>query len=147
MNGTRVAGHAVRRIGAGTGAGIRASTRARVNAALLALACGCLAAPAGAASLSLSEIQTQTRHTFSYTCADGKTFKVTYLNARNGQSFALLPVNGRNLLFVSTVAASGVRYQADRYTWWTKGPRADLYDAMAGENAAPLLAGCATIMR
>ncbi|WP_415914155.1 MliC family protein [Paraburkholderia sp. J12] len=102
---------------------------------------------AAAAPLAVNEIQTQTRHTFSYTCADGKTFKVTYLNAKNGQSFAIVPVAGQSLLFVSTIAASGVRYQADRYTWWTKGPRADLYDATAGANAAPVLAGCATIMR
>ncbi|WP_028226200.1 MliC family protein [Paraburkholderia ferrariae] len=113
----------------------------------MALAACLTAGAAAAAPLAVSEIQTQTRHTFSYTCADGKTFKVTYLNAKNGQSFAILPVAGQSLLFVSTIAASGVRYQADRYTWWTKGPRADLYDATAGENAAPVLAGCATIMR
>jgi membrane-bound inhibitor of C-type lysozyme len=123
---------------------VRHATRA---AALLALVCGTAAVPTHAAPLSVREIQTQTHHTFSYTCANGKTFRVTYLNATNGQSFALVPVKGRNLLFVSTIAASGVRYQADRYTWWTKGPRADLYDATAGENAAPVLAGCATIMR
>nr|WP_322014497.1 MliC family protein [Paraburkholderia sp. J12] len=115
-------------------------------AALLTLASSLMTA-AAAAPLAVNEIQTQTRHTFSYTCADGKTFKVTYLNAKNGQSFAIVPVAGQSLLFVSTIAASGVRYQADRYTWWTKGPRADLYDATAGANAAPVLAGCATIMR
>jgi membrane-bound inhibitor of C-type lysozyme len=93
------------------------------------------------------EIRTQSRHTYRYTCANGKTFKVTYLNAANGQSFALVPVSGRTLLLVATLAASGVRYQGDRYTWWTKGPRADLYDATAGENARPVMAGCATIMR
>lgn len=123
------------------------NTRFAACAALLALAASAMSAQAGAAPLSVGEIQTQTRHTFSYTCADGKTFKVTYLNAKNGQSFAIVPVGGQSLLFVSTIAASGVRYQADRYTWWTKGPRADLYDATAGENAAPMVAGCATIMR
>jgi membrane-bound inhibitor of C-type lysozyme len=124
------------------------SVAGRVRAAaLLALACGAAAAPAHAVPLAVREIQTQTRHTFSYTCANGKTFKVTYLNATNGQSFALVPVKGRNLLFVETIAASGAKYQADRYTWWTKGPGADLYDATAGDDAAPVLAGCATIMR
>jgi membrane-bound inhibitor of C-type lysozyme len=123
------------------------SAKRTTCAALVALVSSLMAGAAAAAPLALSEIQTQTRHTFSYTCADGKTFKVTYLNAKNGQSFAIVPVAGQSLLFVSTIAASGVRYQADRYTWWTKGPRADLYDATAGENAAPVLAGCATIMR
>ncbi|WP_296653391.1 MliC family protein [Paraburkholderia sp.] len=100
-----------------------------------------------AAPLNVPEIQTQARQAFSYTCANGRTFKVAYLNAKNGQSFAVVPVQGQRLLFVETIAASGVKYQAGRYTWWTKGPRADLYDASAGENAAPMLAGCATIMR
>ncbi|WP_245616592.1 MliC family protein [Paraburkholderia acidipaludis] len=117
------------------------------RAALLVVAGLAAAAQVCAAPLSVGEIQTQMRRTYSYTCADGKTFKVSYLNAKNGQSFAIVPVAGRSLLFVATLAASGVKYQADRYTWWTKGPRADLYDAMAGENAAPMLAGCATIMR
>ncbi|WP_157977874.1 MliC family protein [Paraburkholderia kururiensis] len=97
--------------------------------------------------LSIGEIQTQARHTFRYTCSSGRTFKVSYLSAANGQSFAVLPVNGRAMLFVNTLAASGAKYQADRYTWWTKGPRADLYDATAGENAPPILADCVTIQR
>lgn len=122
-----------------------------VNAALAFALAGALA-PASAAPLppvssAIREIPMQSRHTYRYTCANGKTFKVTYLGAANGQSFALVPVSGRTMLLVATVAASGVRYQGDRYTWWTKGPRADLYDATAGDNAQPLIAGCATIMR
>lgn len=115
-------------------------------AAALVLACAA-AAHAEAAPAAVREITMQTRHTYRYTCATGKTFKVTYLGATNGQSFALVPVQGRHLLLVATVAASGVRYQGDRYTWWTKGPRADLYDTEKGESAAPIVAGCATIMR
>ena len=103
--------------------------------------------PAQAASLDVREIQTQSRHTLRYTCADGKTFRVTYLNGTNGQSFALVPVEGRNLLFVGVIAASGVKYVAERYTWWTKGPGADLYDATNADNPKPILSGCATIMR
>ncbi|TAM07468.1 MAG: transcriptional regulator [Paraburkholderia sp.] len=116
------------------------------RAASLALACGAMA-QAQAAPLNVPEIQTQARHAFSYTCANGRTFKVAYINTKNGQSFAVVPVEGQRLLLVETIAASGVKYQAGRYTWWTKGPRADLYDASAGENAPPILAGCATIMR
>ncbi|SDD10183.1 MliC family protein [Paraburkholderia lycopersici] len=127
--------------------------RSRGARCALALACGVVAAPhvdaAGAASapLEVRDIRVQTRHTFGYTCADGKTFKVTYLNAANGQSFALVPVDGRKLLFVGVIAASGVKYVADRYTWWTKGPGADLYDTMSGASPKPVVAGCATIMR
>ncbi|TDV32789.1 membrane-bound lysozyme inhibitor of c-type lysozyme MliC [Paraburkholderia caballeronis] len=122
--------------------------RAALSAALTCALAGVVSpAHADAAASVMREIQLQSRHTYRYTCANGKTFRVTYLNATNGQSFALVPVGGRNLLLVATVSGSGVRYQADRYTWWTKGPRADLYDAMAGENAQPVVAGCATIMR
>jgi membrane-bound inhibitor of C-type lysozyme len=105
------------------------------------------ASAATAAPPELRDIQVQTRHTFSYTCADGKTFKVTYLNAANGQSFALVPVDGRKLLFVGVIAASGVKYVADRYAWWTKGPGADLYDTMSDASPKPVFSGCATIMR
>ncbi|WP_153102197.1 MliC family protein [Paraburkholderia hayleyella] len=104
-----------------------------------------LGSAAWAAPLKLAEIQTSGPHTSSqYTCTTGKPLRVRYLNAVNGQSFALVPVKGKTLLFVSTVAASGVKYQAENYTWWTKGEHADLYDAMAGDNAPPLLSGCVT---
>jgi membrane-bound inhibitor of C-type lysozyme len=137
-----------------SGAGGLLSNRANCAkgvVAALALACGFTAAleanAAGTTPLEVRDIQVQSRHTFSYTCANSKTFKVTYLNAANGQSFALVPVNGRKLLFVGVIAASGVKYVADRYTWWTKGPGADLYDVTADASPKPVLSGCATIMR
>jgi len=125
---------------------------ARSGAIRLAAACGLAAAlhvsaANAAAPLEVRDIQVQSRHTFSYTCANSKTFKVTYLNAANGQSFALVPVQGRKLLFVGVIAASGVKYVADRYTWWTKGPGADLYDVTSDASPKPVLSGCATIMR
>ncbi|HKR47145.1 MAG TPA: MliC family protein [Paraburkholderia sp.] len=125
---------------------------ARSGAIRLVAACGLAAAlhvgaAHAAAPLDVRDIQVQARHTFSYTCANSKTFKVTYLNAANGQSFALVPVKGRKLLFVGVIAASGVKYVADRYTWWTKGPGADLYDVTADASPKPVLSGCATIMR
>ncbi|WP_322033302.1 MliC family protein [Paraburkholderia sp. J76] len=123
----------------------------RLCGALALAACGLAAAlhasAASAASLEVRDIQVQSRHTFSYTCANSKTFKVTYFNAANGQSFALVPVDGRKLLFVGVIAASGVKYVADRYTWWTKGPGADLYDVTSDASPKPVLRGCATIMR
>ena len=102
---------------------------------------------AWAAPLRLAEIQTQQRQTQKYTCATGKILQVTYLNAVNGQSFALVPVKGQQMLFVDTLSASGAKYQAGIYIWWTKGPHADLYDATAGENAPPIIADCVTIVR
>ncbi|CAD6521934.1 MliC family protein [Paraburkholderia metrosideri] len=100
-----------------------------------------------AAPLQLSELQIKDHQTHKYTCATGKILQVTYWNTSNGQSFALVPVKGKPLLFVNTISGSGAKYQAGSYTWWTKGPRADLYDAMSGENASPILSDCVTIVR
>ncbi len=102
---------------------------------------------AWAAPSYIAEMQAQNRQTNKYTCATGKILQVTYWNTANGQSFALVPVKGKQLLFVNTMAASGAKYQAGSYTWWTKGPRADLYDAMDGDNAPPLLSDCVTLTR
>nr|WP_245254006.1 MliC family protein [Paraburkholderia sp. LEh10] len=95
----------------------------------------------------LPDIRTSHRVTQKYTCATGRILHVTYLTATNGQSFAVLPVKGKQMLFVNVMSGSGARYQAGSYTWWTKGPQGTLYDAMLGENAPPLLSDCVTIVR
>lgn len=97
--------------------------------------------------LPLPDIRTSHRVTQKYTCATGRILQVTYLNATNGQSFAVLPVKGQQMLFVNVMSGSGAKYQAGSYTWWTKGPQATLYDAMLGEDAPPLLSDCVTIVR
>ena len=97
--------------------------------------------------LPLPDIRTSHRVMQKYTCATGRILQVTYLNATNGQSFAVLPVKGRQMLFVNVLSGSGAKYQAGSYTWWTKGPQATLYDAMLGEDAPPLLSDCVTIVR
>lgn len=97
--------------------------------------------------LPLPDIRTSHRVTQKYTCATGRILQVTYLNATNGQSFAILPVKGQQMLFVNVMSGSGAKYQAGSYTWWTKGPQATLYDAMLGEDAPPLLSDCVTIVR
>ena len=97
--------------------------------------------------LPLPDIRTSHRVTQKYTCATGRILQVTYLNATNGQSFAVLPVKGRQMLFINVLSGSGAKYQAGSYTWWTKGPQATLYDAMLGEDAPPLLSDCVTIVR
>jgi membrane-bound inhibitor of C-type lysozyme len=116
-------------------------------ASIMAASLATSGANAWAAPLQFGEIQTRSHQTHKYTCATGKILQVTYWNTANGQSFALVPVKGKPLLFVNTISASGAKYQAGSYTWWTKGPRADLYDAMAGENAPPILSDCITIIR
>jgi membrane-bound inhibitor of C-type lysozyme len=77
----------------------------------------------------------------TYRCVGGQSFKVTYWNASNGQSFALLPVQGRPMLLVNGMSADGVRYQAGFVTWWNKGRSGDLYDARVSTDK-PVLRGC-----
>ncbi|MDR5756567.1 MliC family protein [Caballeronia sp. LZ035] len=112
----------------------------------LALMLGSLGVEAAQAMpLTVPQIQTQSAQTVRYNCKDGKTVSVQYTNARNHQSFAALTVDGRKLLFVRVIAASGVRYVADQYTWWTKGPQGTLYDenpANPPKDSPPLLADC-----
>jgi membrane-bound inhibitor of C-type lysozyme len=97
---------------------------------------------ASAAPLSVPQIQVMTRNTIRYVCDGGQSLTVRYVNTRNEQSFALLPVQGKNLLFVNVQAGSGAKYSASHYTWWTKGPQGTLSDELADQNAPPLLANC-----
>jgi membrane-bound inhibitor of C-type lysozyme len=111
--------------------------------AFLIAACGLVVAHgAFAMPLTVPQIQTASSQTTRYVCQDGKRIAVEYTNTRNHQSFAALTVDGRKLLFVNVMSGSGARYVADRYTWWTKGPEANLYDETAAKDAPPLLANC-----
>jgi membrane-bound inhibitor of C-type lysozyme len=94
--------------------------------------------------LTVPQIQTATTNTLRYKCSSGNSLTVQYMNTKNKQSFALLSVNGRKMLFVNVLAASGAKYVGDHYTWWTKGPEGSLTDDTADPNAAPMLAGCKT---
>ncbi|KVR20589.1 hypothetical protein WK15_26760 [Burkholderia ubonensis] len=117
----------------------------RPTLAALALA-GLSVSAAQAAQLTVEEIDADARQNAVYQCANQKQpVRVSYWLAGNGQSFALVPVNGQRLLFVDTVSASGVRYQAGRYTWWTKGKEATLRDEIADEKAPPLLSDCVQV--
>jgi membrane-bound inhibitor of C-type lysozyme len=114
-----------------------------ISITLLVCALG-VGVAASAASLALCDLPASARQTETYSCEGGKEFEVSYWNTANGQSFALVPVDGTPHLLVNTVAASGVKYQAGRYTWWTRRMRADLYDVTVGENAPPVIADCVT---
>lgn len=94
-------------------------------------------------TLNVPQIPVDATLVRQYQCQGGKTLKVTYYNAHGGQSLALLLVKDQAMLFVDTLAGSGVKYVAGPYTWWTKGNHGDLYDMTAGgPNAAPIIAGC-----
>jgi membrane-bound inhibitor of C-type lysozyme len=97
---------------------------------------------ASAMPLTVPQIQEGSSQTVKYDCKDGKSVSVRYTNTKNRQSFALLTVDGRKLLFVNVMSGSGSRYVADQYTWWTKGPQGNLTNGMGDPNGPPLLADC-----
>ncbi|WP_158936579.1 MliC family protein [Burkholderia sp. S171] len=94
--------------------------------------------------LTVPQIQTATTNTLRYECRGGSALTVQYMNTKNKQSFALLTVDGRKMLFVNVLAASGAKYVGDHYTWWTKGPEGSLTDDTADPKAPPMLAECKT---
>jgi membrane-bound inhibitor of C-type lysozyme len=96
---------------------------------------------AKAATLSVPKIQVNQVITANYRCPGGEHFSVTYFNADNGQSFALVPYRDKSMLLVSTMSADGVKYQADAVTWWIKGREGTLFDARSDANN-PILDGC-----
>jgi membrane-bound inhibitor of C-type lysozyme len=100
------------------------------------------AATTAAGALNVPAIAVSGALVRDYHCQGGQSLQVTYYNSADGQSFALLPVKGKAMLFVDTLAASGVKYVAGPYVWWTKGEHGDLYDMTAGPDAAPAIAGC-----
>ena len=109
------------------------------------LVAGLLApATAQAAETSLQiELGTQSdfqRRVMQYDCSAGEPFSVTYINAAPN-FLALVPIDGEPepLLFAAVVAASGARYAANQWVWWTKGADASLYDATLGDDAEPVL--------
>ncbi|KND59780.1 Formate dehydrogenase -O, gamma subunit [Candidatus Burkholderia verschuerenii] len=116
----------------------------RILTASAAVACVASAAAhtAFAMPLTVPQIQTASKETTTYDCKGGKSVSVQYTNTRNHQSFAALTVDERKLLSVNVIAGSGAKYVADQYTWWTKGPEANLYDEMAAKDSPPLLAEC-----
>lgn len=44
-------------------------------------------------------------------------FAVEYLNGA-GNSLAILPINGKSLIFANVLSGSGARYAAGQYIWW-----------------------------
>ncbi|WP_029005681.1 MliC family protein [Azorhizobium doebereinerae] len=74
----------------------------------------------------------------SYTCPAGAQLTVAYITAGDS-ALAIVPVDGKPLIFANVLAASGARYAAGAYVWWTKGPDAALYDLRQGEGAPPVM--------
>ncbi len=61
------------------------------------------------------------------------SFSVEYINA-GGNSLAVVPIAGNNLIFSSVFVGSGARYTAQTYTWWEAAGGVTVYsDSLAGK--------------
>ncbi|MHA6689992.1 MliC family protein [Devosia sp. A449] len=80
------------------------------------------------------------RRVMHYDCAAAEPLTVTYINAAPN-FLALVPIveEPEELVFTAVIAASGVRYAAGQWVWWTKGADASLYDMTLGEDAQAVL--------
>jgi membrane-bound inhibitor of C-type lysozyme len=95
--------------------------------------------------LTFPSLKVASRSVVTYRCADGRELGVAYMNTDNQQSFAVIRLDGRHLVFVNVLSGSGARYTADKYVWWSKGPVGNLYDMTQGENAAPIAKDCKAV--
>jgi membrane-bound inhibitor of C-type lysozyme len=112
-----------------------------------------LAAPAIAAvsvDVGLSFSGDADKKTVTYGCESHAPLTVTYINAPPNY-VAIVPITNDetgqtdDMVFVSVITGSGVRYEAGRYVWWNKGSEAWLYDVTEGADAAPALSCSANI--
>jgi len=104
-----------------------------------------LIAPAQATQTSLQlSITTQSgefeQRVTRYDCGTETPFQVGYINAAPN-FLAVVPVadEPQPVIFAAVLAASGARYAAGKWVWWTKGPDASLYDSTLGDDAEPVL--------
>lgn len=123
-------------------------THSRLAAAILVALFAQGAAHAAETSVTI-ELATQSdfqRRVIIYDCAEAEPLSVTYINAAPN-FLALVPIaeEAEAMVFTAVMAASGVRYTAGKWVWWTKGADADLYDETLGEDA-PAVLSCSELI-
>jgi len=99
-----------------------------------------IAAPATASAaltLTLESTGDIERNIVVYQCENGTALTVQYINAAPN-FLAIVPVDGQNHVFATTISGSGARYVSGPYEWWSHQGEGTLRDLMQDENAAPL---------
>ena len=76
--------------------------------------------------------------TVQYTCEHHDPVTIRYINAPPNY-LAELTLDGQQLVFASSVAASGTKYVSGQYMLFGKGPQITLQDVTEGLDAAPVL--------
>lgn len=85
-----------------------------------------------------------------YQCERGVTVPATYMNTASGSAYAVLHVDGQQLLMENVMSASGARYASmdakyGQYTWDTKGNAGALYwqaSDVEDESSVQVLGAC-----
>jgi membrane-bound inhibitor of C-type lysozyme len=96
----------------------------------VAFSLSALSAGAADLTISLTGSEPMARHVAKFRCDEHASalglptgvFSVQYWNG-NGNSLAILPIQGRSLVFSSVISGSGARYAAGPYIWWDAGAR------------------------
>jgi membrane-bound inhibitor of C-type lysozyme len=74
-----------------------------------------------------------------YGCGEGsEPLTVKYINAAPN-FFAIVPIDGKDLVMTNVVTASGAKYVSGVWEWWNKGTDASLHNVTEGLDAAPVL--------
>ncbi|MBN9309808.1 MAG: MliC family protein [Devosia sp.] len=70
------------------------------------------------------------RNIVQYQCEGLDPFTVDFINAEPN-FLAVIPVGPRKMVFVNVMSASGAKYVAGQFEFWTKGSEATLTDLQA----------------
>jgi membrane-bound inhibitor of C-type lysozyme len=65
-----------------------------------------------------------------YQCDGLEPFQVEFINAEPN-FLAIVPVGPRKMVFVNVIAASGAKYAAGQFEFWTRGSEATFTDLQA----------------
>ncbi|MEP9371668.1 MliC family protein [Mesorhizobium sp. KR1-2] len=116
--------------------------RFRVFTILLA---SCIVSSAGYAqevqpriTLSIEASAEAQIRSLTYKCGKDAPLSVSYVNA-DPNFLAIVPIDGKSIVFASAISGSGARYTSGKYEWWTKGDEAFLRDLTGDENGELVL--------
>ncbi len=75
------------------------------------------------------------RNVVRYQCDGLEPFAVDFINAEPN-FLAIVPIGPRKMVFVNVISASGVKYVAGQFEFWTKGSDATLTDLQVDNGGA-----------
>lgn len=73
------------------------------------------------------------RNVVQYDCGLDAPVTADYINAAPN-FLAIIEIDGKKLVFANVIAASGAKYAAGEYEWWSRGSEATLHNLMASDD-------------